>query len=346
MEDDRNPKEEVPDNVPYVVVDTDGNRPPQRPRILWPALAGGGLLVIVAGFAVLLYRRPSGIPPAPFPVTTEIAFARPVPPELPPVPATLEPVVEDPVVEEPAEDPGPPPPPNTVVAAVPRAEELAPKVEEPPAPSGPRPEAERIPSPVIAAPAPAPPAEPSSVEIQLQAAAADIREAERFFREVAERFDSGAIKDANLRELAHRMDRIEQNLKEARGVYGRLRPQVSDPETLERRVRVLDELLESLKEGRARIKVPLAILEAETLEGEAALFGKEALDGFQPFSREAQALDAKAEAAIAKLREARERYRSIRKDVPDPTVVDRRVRSLDALVDKLEERYPSVKSAR
>jgi len=343
MDDDRNEEGELPGKVPFVILDTDANPPPRRRRILLPALAGGGLLVLLAGSAVFLFRRPPGIPPAPFPITTEVAFARPVPPESQPVPEE-----GDPVVEESAEDPGSPPPSKTDVAAVPRAEEPARKIEDSPVPPRPSPEPERIPPPLNAAPVPAPaaPTEPSPVESLLRAAAADIREAELDFREVAERFDSGALKNANLRELAYKMDRIEQKLKEARGAYDRLGSQVPDPKTLERRVRVLDELLESLEEGRARIKVPLAILKAETLEAEARLVAKEALDGFQPYSREAQALDAKAEAAIAQLREARGHYTSIRKDMPDPAEVDRRVRNLELLVDRLEERFPSVKSAR
>jgi len=336
--DERNDVDaEADERMPVVMID---DTPPRRSRFVWPALGGVLLLAVLAGAMVVRARRPASPPPAP---AVEIAFVDPAP----------EPVAypDEPAVQEIPEPPVPPPSPSLVKteAVVAKAVEEPPAVPEPPAdpPTPPPPpavpaKAPPLPSP---APAPAPAPEAPTIENRFLSAAALLRDAEPLFREIADQFDPAALKKADVRELASKMDRVELQLEEAQQVYIRLRADAPDLENLEWRIHALEELQEAVKTGRARIKVPLAMKNARALENEVAPLSKEALDGFQPFSREAHALDAKAEMTVRKLREARKLYASIRNEAPDPKTIDGRIRRIDAVVDSLESRFPSIQQS-
>ncbi|HVE39786.1 MAG TPA: hypothetical protein VNM14_07870 [Planctomycetota bacterium] len=327
--------EEDPNDLPIVILDDDDQEqapPPRRRRWIWVAAAAGAVLIAALGSLILLSKgRP--VAPASMPAT-EIAFAGENPIAVPePPPAPGEPLPEDPAEVQ------PPPPPPPVVAEAPVTKPEPPVVakEEAPPPPPPPPPGQTIAKAPEPPPAPPKAEETVPVEKELAAAATSIRDAEPLFREAAEALEKGDPRD-----VVAKMDHAERLLLEARETYGRRRLDAPDPETVETRIAVIDELVEALKEGRARIRVPLALKEADALEREAAPLAKEALDGFQPGSHDAQALDVKAEAAAGKLRDARERYLSVRNSAPDPKSVDKHLKSLDALLERLEKRYPAV----
>lgn len=343
MDDRTDVDAQTDEKMPVVMIDHD-DPPPSPRRILWPALTGVLLLAILGGAAMVYGRRAASPPPVP---ATEIAYVAPAPPAPEPVFSPVELVIEE-TPELPV--PPPPPPPSLPKTEAPVVEDVGEPltVPEPPAdPTPPPPPVLVAKAPPPAPPPPPPPApEASTVEKELLSAAVLLRDAEPLFRQIGDQFDAAALQNADLHDLAAKMDRVELKLKEAQQVYARLQIDAPDPETLGWRLQALEDLLDALKEGRARIKVPLAMKNAGALEDVAAPLSLEALEGFQPFSREAGALDAKAEMAVRKLREARELYASIRNDVPDPKIIDRRIRRIDALVDNLEERFQSIKAAR
>jgi hypothetical protein len=327
------PAEDDPSEDPIVILDDEDQGqappPPRRRRWIWLAGAAGATLVAALGTMILL---PKGRPAAPAATPpTEIAFAAKSPAVAEPALAPpAEPLPEDPTEVQ------PPPPPPPIVAEVPATKSEPPVVAKEEA-------APRPPPGQTVAKAPEPPTEPpkveeaAPVEKELAAAATSIRDAEPIFREAAEALEKGDPRD-----VAAKIDRAERLLREAQETYGRRRLDAPDPETVEARMAVIDELVEALKEGRARIRVPLALKEADQLQREAAPLAKEALDGFQPGSHDAQALGVKAEVAAEKLRGARERYLSVRNSAPDPKGVDKSLKRLDAELEALERRYPSL----
>jgi hypothetical protein len=323
--------EEIEEHEPYVFIDDEEAEAPRRrfPWI-WGALAGTILLAALGALTFFHGRRPMSPPPPPLPAE-EIAFvdADPVSPEDPESPA--EPAHEDaPVVLPPPPAPTPPKAELPVVAVAPApAAKEAPAAPPPPAP------VERVKSPPA-------PEEPLSFVKGLASAAAAIGEARPLLFEVVDHFDPPEFQKGDVLELAAKMDRVEERLKLALGIYSRLRTQVPDPWILDQRLEAIRDLLEALAEGRARIRVPFALKKASVLQEEAVPLAKEALNGFQPYSREAQALDVRAEVAAAKLQEARRLYESIRKDVPDPERVDQRLKAIDSLLGDLEGRYPQM----
>ena len=340
MDERSEPNRETDETMPVVVIDNDpveepvlNEDPRPRRRLLWPAVGGVLLLAILAGAAVIRQHTPTSRPMIP---AVEIAHVDAAP--LAPEPVAIP---EDQIVEE---------TPQIAVPALPTTEAVLVKkeVKEVPAVPEVRPEPTAPPPAETVAKGAPLPAVPEPVEAtfekQLLFAAVQIREAEPLFQEVADSFDPVVLKKTSLRELADKMDRVELKLKEAQHIYTRLQTDAPEMVNLEWRLQALHELLDALQQGRARIRVPLALQDARALQKEAEPLAKEALEGFQPFSREAQALDAKAEMAVRKLREAREIYASIRCDMPDPKAVDRRIRRIDAVVNTLEERFQSIKS--
>jgi hypothetical protein len=181
-----------------------------------------------------------------------------------------------------------------------------------------------------------------TVETQLASAAAAIGDAKPLLFEVVDRFDPPSFQKGDVLELAAKMDRVEERLRLALVIYTGLQEQAPEPGILDQRLEAIRDLLAALAEGRARIRVPLTLKRAAVLHEAAVPLAKEALDGFQPYSREAQALDVRAEVAAGKLHEARRLYESIRKDVPDPEPVDQRLKAIDTLLADLEGRYPQM----
>jgi hypothetical protein len=259
--------EDDPSDDPIVIIDDDEEAAepaapaPKRRRWIWVA-APGVLLMVVLGTLALRPARPPAVPEAR--PAMEIAVAPETPPPLLEDPPEVQPEIPAP----PAEAPPPPPREETVAKAPPPA---------------PPPEPESKPEP------------PPSFVRELDAAACAIREAEPIFRDIADEIERG-----DPRHLAARMDRVEEQLRTARELYARLRNQVPDPETIEARLEILDELIEALNEGRERIRVPLALKEAELLQQQG------------------------------RLREARDLYASVRNAAPDKKAVDRRIKRIDA----------------
>jgi len=338
------------DNVPVVVLDDDGGPPPQR-RFpgLWSALAGAFLLATLGAVALFYGRRPSPPPPVPSEAMA-CADADPVPLDEPSAPVELAkevpPAAPPPIPPLPPASASPAPAstsPRTEVAVL--AEEPSPVVEETSGdPLSPAPEEDVA---EVQAPVPTAPTREGSpsIEKDLGAAAAAISDATPLFVEIADRFDPPAFRNGDVCELAAKMDRVEEKLREAQRIYAQVKDRAPDPRMLDQRLEMIGDLLDSLKDARARIRVPFALRRAEVLQEEAVPLAKEALDGFQPFSREATVLDVRADVAAGKLREARRLYISIRNDVPDPEVVDQRVKSVDSLLEDLDGRYPQVRTA-
>jgi hypothetical protein len=295
-----------PSDDPIVVLDDEEESPaaapppappPRRRPWIWGALPGALVLIGLGALALWLPKRRPEDPPA---IAASAATATlpetptPVPPETAPLPP-----LDDPPEMEP---PAPQPEARPVATADPPPAPTAAKTPDPP--------------PLAAPPAPRPtPEEIRAVQKELASAATAIREAEPLFGELA-----GAIEHGDPREVAAKIDRVEDLLRAAQESYGRRRNDAPDPETVEARMAVLDELLEALKEGRERIRVPLALKEAEALE------------------RQAQARGVGPEEAVARLLEARERYALVRHQVPDPKSVDRKIRRIDAQLQSLHAR--------
>lgn len=338
------------EHVPFVIVEQEEAPPTGRSPWLWGAAVGAYLVAALGAAAFFGHRRPTTPPSGP---VEAISFAG-TGPSLVDASVTVT-VPADAGPAAPARSPIPPPPPAThpsdLAPTPPKSEvrvldeERSPIVKKSPAgPAPPASEVERIPIPPPASTAPARQESPS-VEKELASAAAAIRDARPLFDEIADRYSPPDFQNGDIRDLAAKMDRAETKLREAREIYARVRDRAPDPKLLDHRQETIGELLESLEEGRAKMRVPLALRTAEGLQEEAAPLAKEALEGFQPYSHEAQVLDVRAEVAAGKLREARRLYVSIRNDVPDPERVDERVKSVDSLLGDLEGRYPDVKPA-
>jgi len=323
--------DEIEENEPYVFIDDEeAEAPRRRPPWLWGALAAAAVLLAALGAVTFLRgRRPAD--PSPPPAVEEIAFvdADPVSPEepaAPPEPASA----TAPVALTPTPAPTPPKAEVPVIpdVLVPALKEDAP---DPPAPAPVEP-VKKLPAPEKS----------PSFEKELASAAAAIGDAKPLLFEVVDHFDPPAFRSGDVLELAAKMDRVEERLKLALGIYARLQEQGPDPGILDQRLEAIRDLLGALAEGRARIRVPFALRKAAVLQEEAVPLATVALAGFQPYSREAQALDVRAEVAAGKLHEARRLLESIRKDVPDPVPVDRRLKAIDSLLADLEGRYPQM----
>jgi hypothetical protein len=333
------PEEE---HEPFVMIEDDEEA--RLPRRLLPWLWGastGALLVALVLLELFHGRKPAPPPPAP---AVDISFVHEEPIALEtssaPDVATVDPRTLTPTSTPASAPPAPPSTPAELEVPL-VVDEAPPVIEEAPAPASTLVAKAPLPAPVAPAPEKVVP-----VEMELAAASASIRDATPLFSEMADHFDPTAFKNADVCDLAAQMDRVEKKLREAQEIYARVRERAPDPETLERRLDTIRDLLDALQEGRARIRVPLALKRADGLREEAVPLAKEALDGFQPYSREAQALEVRAEVAAGKLRDARRLYLSVRKDVPDPERLDQRVKDIDSLLESLESRFPVTLDAR
>ncbi|HLF94828.1 MAG TPA: hypothetical protein VJB14_15285, partial [Planctomycetota bacterium] len=153
-------------------------------------------------------------------------------------------------------------------------------------------------------PKPVEPPKPSPVVIAMANAAALIREAAPLYHQVAE----GAEPTAEL----------ESRLSRARELYVQVKAEAPDPAVLDRRIAVIDELLEALR-------VPDALERASRLFREA-----------RPLYRGAAKGDAgAAEQARKKLREARKIYMGLQAQSPDPKSIAARVGEIDGLLEAL-----------
>jgi hypothetical protein len=320
------------EEVPYVFVDDEAEAPPPRRRRSWLWAAPAAILLLTLGGAVLFHGlRPTAPVSA---AVVPIAVADLTPLEEPPAPAE----------SAPEPPPAPPPPPAKTEPVILAEDPLTVVEEEPVIPhsTAPSEHLTKVMPPVPSAPAPS---ESLSIAKELDTAAAAIGDAKPLLFQVVDNFDPPAFRNEDVRALAARMDRVEKKLRDAQSIYFRLKDCGADSVTLDRRLETIRDLLEALREGRARIRVPLTLKTADVLREEAAPLAKEALEGFQPYSHEAQALDVRAEVALGKLREARRLYASIRNEAPDPERVDQRLKSIDGQIDDISGRYPQANAA-
>lgn len=179
-------------------------------------------------------RKPEPVkpPPPPAPIVV-VEPPKPAPP--PPKPVVFEPK------PEPPKPPAPPPAPKVDLTPEPPP---LPKPEPPkPPPPAPLPKVEPKPEPPK-------PVEPTPLERALGTARDLIRAATPEFCGLAGEAAQSLPDD--LRPLLARIDAVESKLTQARDEYDRIYADAPDRPLLERRIRILGQLLSSLKQLRAR----------------------------------------------------------------------------------------------
>lgn len=219
--------------------------------------------------------------PEPAPAPAPIAVVEPPkPPPPPPTPVVFEPKPEPPKPPPPAPKPEPPPlpppappkvepkpePPPVPKPEPPKPPPPAPKPEPPPPPPPPPPKVEPKPEPAPIpkpeppkppppAPKPQPPpppkpVEPTPLERAMGTARDLIRTATPEFCDLAAEAAQPLPEDP--RPLLARLSAVESKLTQARDEYDRVYADAPDRPLLEGRIRILGQLLSSLKQLRAR----------------------------------------------------------------------------------------------
>ncbi|HLY11295.1 MAG TPA: B-box zinc finger protein [Planctomycetota bacterium] len=215
--------------------------------------------------------------------------------------------------------------------------EKRPAFPAPPAPPPPPPPPPLPPAPPALPPPPPPKPPPTVLELAMLSASDQIREATPGFTALADDLDPNVLPMDSVQEQQSRVDGVQRRLVGARSDYSRILADAPDKATVERRIQILGELIETLTWGAERVRVPRLLRQAAVRVAEAVpLYARVAngRDSAQDAS-ERTTLRTMQDLALSKLREARLLYMQAKGGSPDPERIGQRIRSLDALIDTL-----------
>jgi hypothetical protein len=169
-----------------------------------------------------------------------------------------------------------------------------------------------------------------------------IREATPVFNELTEDLDPAKTPADDIRAQQSKVDDVQRRLVGAKSDYARILADAPDKETVERRIAILGELIDTLQWGVDRVRVPRMLRQASTRVAEATPLYKRVADGRDSArdATERATLKTMQELALAKLREARGLYVQVKAAAPNAEEIGLRIQSLDLLIETLEAEPP------